>query len=265
MMGLSDCRRSALVSGKALLHREGNGTTLILAILISAVASFLPTMLIAWPLTFLLDWDGIYNISILLYDLLILMEMGTLFAALFFTATPIYLGLYRMAVRMSREEDTSVTDVFYYFSSGKLYARALGILWLTVLRMYPAYMALSFFLQNFIQNFQMQGSAYQFLMQLATVAGLALLSCFLLAFSGGFVTVALAREDFTLRACRTVAKAVSKGKRKSHFLFLLLLLWRMFLALLPAGIVLIVYTLPFSLLANANYVGRCLEADGNHI
>ncbi len=265
MKVLSDCRRGALSSGKAFLHREGNGTTLILAILICAVASLLPSVVIARPLIVLIDWDALYYSSPFWYNALTVLEIFAMYVALFFTAIPIYLGLYRMAVRMSREESTSLIDVFYFFSSGKRYKRALGILWITVLRMCPVYFALVYFLQMFIAELDLGLPMYQFAVSFGIVVMLALLSCFLLAFSGGFVTVALVREDFTLRACRTVARTMSKGKKKSHFLFLLSLLWRMFLALLPAGVVLIIYTLPLALLANANYVGRCLEADGNHI
>ncbi len=253
-------RRGAIATAKMLLHREGNQTALVLAILIALTASFLPAVLIEWPVSFLLDWEAIFASNSTLYTVLILAQDLLVLVFSFFTALPLYIGVYRMAVLMSKGKHPGAMEIFYYFSEGKLYARVLGILFRFAWRILLVYLFVPI-LMPYILVLDMPG-IFQFLCLIALAVFIAFLTLVFVSFSGGNVTFAVVDDAMPLRMCAKRARAMSRGKRGSHLLFSLSWLWRMLLGLASIGTVLFIYTMPLALLANANYVGRCVESNG---
>ena len=249
------CRKKALPTARALLSRDGNRTMLILSILICAVASFLPTLVISWPLTYLLDWESMYYDTPLMYTVLYYLEWLVRFVFFFLTATPLYLGLYRMAVRMSREESVRPLDVFYYFGGKVLYRRALLILLRTACFVLPVYGAL----KVLSGAFGVENGVIFIALSVALLAVVSFVCLVVSSFTGGYITLAILREDAPLSECVALARELSRGRTWSNVLFLLSLVWRLLLSLLSVGVVLLLHTLPVSLLASANYVGRLAE------
>lgn len=250
------CRKKAIPTARVLLSREGNRTMLILSVLICAVASFLPTLVITWPLTYLIDWETLYEGNMLLYSVLYYAEWLVHLAFFFLTAPPLYLGLYRMAVRMSREESVGILDVFRYFSSKALYRRAIAIVLRTACFVLPVYFAGLLA----VSTLGMEDGALLTALSLCLLAVVFLLCLFIFSLSGGYVTLAVLREDAPLSECRAMAREISRGRAWTNVIFLLSLSWRILLSLLTVGVVLLVHTLPMSMLASANYVGRQSEA-----
>lgn len=248
------CRKKAIPTARALLLSGGNRTLLILSILICAVASLLPTVVISWPLTYLLDWEGMYYGNPVLYAVLYYLEWLVCLVFFFFTAAPVCFGLYRMAVRMSREEEAQLLDVFYYFSSRKLYGRAIKLVFWTACFVIPVYGAGALA----VHAFQTENGVL-LVLSLLLLGVVFLLSLLLFSLEGGYLTLSVIREDAPLGECRALAREVSRGKAWENVLFLLSLLWRLCLSLLSVGVVLLLHTLPVSLLASANYVGRLAE------
>lgn len=250
------CGKLALPTARALLSGKGNRVTLILSILICAVASFLSTLVVSWPLTYLLDWEGLYYGSYLIYAFLYYAELTVCLVFFFFTALPLYLGLYRMAVRMSREEPVHLLDIFYYFSGAPLYRRALVLL-LRVVGFAAPVCGASLLLSSALAA---EDGAVLVVLSALLVIVVFLICLLLFSLSGGYITIAILREDAPLSECRTLTKKISGGKAWGNVAFLLSLTWRLLLSLLPAGVLLLVHTLPMSMLASANYIGRLAES-----
>ena len=249
------CGKRALPTARALLLERGNRVTLILSILICAVASFSAVPVVSWPLTYLLDWESLYYNSYSLYAFLYYVEMAACFLCFFFTAFPLYLGLYRMAVRMSREESVHLLDTFYYFSSASLYRRALMILLRMVGFAAPVYGA-GLLLSSALM---VEDSAGLVLFSACLLLVVFLLCILLFSLWGGYTTLAILKENAPLAECRAMARELSRGRMWGSAAFLLSLSWRLLLSLLPAGVLFLVHTMPMSLLASANYVGRLSE------
>lgn len=249
------CRKKAIPTARALLSRDGNRTVLILSVLICAVASFLPTLVISWPLTYLIDWETLYREDLVLYAILYYAEWLVYLAFFFLTAPPLYLGLYRMAVRMSREESTEILDVFHYFSSRELYRRALLIILRTACFVLPVCLA-GLLLGS---TLGMEGGLIFTVLSLCLLVVVFLLCLLIFSLSGGYVTLAVLRENAPLSECRAMAREISRGRGITNVTFLLSLTWRILLSLLTVGVVLLIHTLPMSILASANYVGRLSE------
>ena len=249
-------RKKAIPTARALLSRDGNRTVLILSVLICAVASFLPTLVITWPLTYLVDWETLYGANLVLYAVLYYAEWIVYLAFFFFTAPPLYLGLYRTAVRMSREESTGVLDVFHYFSSKALYRRAMTIVFRTACFVLPVYLA-GLLVGS---TLGMEDGWILTVLSVCLLVVVFLICLLSFSLSGGYVTLAVLREDAPLSECRAMAREISRGRAWTNVIFLLSLSWRILLSLLTVGVVLLVHTLPMSMLASANYVGRQSEA-----
>lgn len=249
------CRKKALPTARALLSRDGNRTTLILSILICAVASFLPTLVISWPLTYLLDWEGMYYDTPLLYTVLYYLEWLIGFVFFFLTATPLYLGIYRMAVQMSREEAVHLLDVFYYFGSKRLYRRALLILLRTACFLLPVCGAI----QALADAVGIENGMLVVVLSLLLLVAVFFICLVIFSCTGGYITLSILRENAPLSECAALARELSRGRMWGNVLFLLPLVWRLLLSLLSVGVVLLLHTLPVSLLASANYVGRLAE------
>lgn len=249
------CRKKAIPTARALLSRDGNRTVLILSVLICAVASLLPTLVITWPLTYLIDWEALYGENLMLYAVLYYAERLVYLAFFFLTAPPLYLGLYRMAVRMSHEESTNILDVFHYFSSRALYRRAITIVLRTACFVLPV--CLAGLLVG--STLGMEDGLILTALSFCLLVIVFLLCLLIFSLSGGYITLAVLRENAPLSECRTMAREISRGRAWTSVIFLLSLTWRSLLSLLTVGVVLLIHTLPMSILASANYVGRLSE------
>lgn len=255
---LSACRKHALATGRAVFFRDGNATVLVVSSLIAAMAAFLPTVLISWTLTYLVDWDVIYMERPILYGALSVFESVLTFAFSFFTVFPLYLGVYRIAVRIMKGELPQIFDVFCYFTGKGRYRRAIMILVRLLLRLIAPYLCCSFLLRLLTE-----GSKALVVLLLVPLGMVVLgLTVFLFAVSLGFVTHAVSDDERPLADCLSQARRASKGMRGSHMLFVFSLTWRMLLSLIPVGVPLLIYMLPVALLALPNYVWRC-EMSGN--
>ncbi len=255
---LSICRKQARSSGRAAFFCDGNGTVLVLSLLVALVASFLPTLLITWTLSYLIDWNMIYAETPALYSALYALESLSVFVFSIFTACPLYLGVYRFAVCIMTGRRPQILEIFYYFTEKSRYFRSLRVLFRLALRIAVPY----FFFAMFFRLAITGEAAVAVLLILPLALLFSLLSALWLAATFGFVTHAVTDDDRSLRACLDAARTASRGRRGSHMLFVFSLAWRMLLSLIPVGVPLLIYMLPVALLSLPNYVWRC-EAWGN--
>ncbi len=253
-------RRGALVSAEAILNREGNRTMLVLAVILVTAASFLPTMLIGWTSTYLLDWNAM---SEGLYGFLSLAQSVLCYVVLFLTASPLYLGLYRLAVMTAREDTPPLLELFYYYADKRLYRRSLALVWRVMLRLLPLYLFFVGLLGAFTATPDAETLFGGLIVACILVPPLLWLTSLFFAPLGGLVTLAVSREDMTVRECLRMAKAISHGKKGENIKFFFSLAWRMLVSFIPVAVPLIVHTLPFALLANVNYVDRTVMADAS--
>ena len=250
----AEARRGALVTARALLGQNGNRLRLVLAICICCAASLLPTLLISWPFSVLLDWETLLNENGALVVLLYMVEAPLRAAFFFFLVIPLYLGGFRMAVRMSRQEMTEIYDVFYYFAGKALYLRGIKIISRAFWSLLPLYLFCSVYQMFYRPQLVWTG---------VIVLLLLLLYLVIASFSGGFVLLSTLKETTPVGECMRMAKLISRGRRWSNLLLSLSFFWRLALSLIPAGVLLLIHTLPLCLLASANYTLRRIEATDN--
>lgn len=181
--------------------------------------------------------------------------MHLLFLAVFWLlAMPFWFGMYRLAIRMVDGDAVSAKTFFHYVASADAYGRALGISARLILCWLPA-----FFGYVVMQAF----FAYDLIGYLLVLlfAMTLILSLLLAGALGGFVTIALTDDTISLERARRFSEKIIKDERMCDFGFHMGMAWRILLSLLPAGIPLMLHTLPMSMLSAVCYVRRLSVRD----
>ncbi len=246
-------RRAARVCARQVLGIGANRLVLALAGIACATVSFL---------SFFAVWIGLMAF----YALPIgeSAEEGTflawcimhllILAVFWLLAMPLWLGMYRMAIRMVDGEAIDGKMFFHYVASADMYGRALGISARLILRWLPAFVGYlvmqAFFGYDLIGVLLVLLFAITLVLSILWVGGL-----------GGFVTVALTEDMLSLDRARKISERIMDGERMCDFGFHLGMAWRMLCSLLLVGIPLMLHTLPESMLSAVCYVRRLSARD----
>lgn len=225
-----------------VLSRRGNRLRLIEALLLTVLMCGLYAVI-----------DGMASVlapllpQTQLFSLLLHVCRGCVWFLLsLFLIFPLLVGLFRMAYRMERQQETVLAELFDAFGSAKAYGRALGLsfgfAWraaLTVLVVCGTY-----------------SLADALKLPLAAVVGVSLLivaevAVCILLMSRSFYTLALSflEPNASLSQCRRASKRMYRAARLRGVGFLLHFLPQLLLGLMTFGILLLMHTLPKMLIA----------------
>ncbi len=240
MKNLQKCKpdaRSAYRAAGDALARDGRRLVLIEAIVVTCIMVGVFVMLyqvfsvhgILFPMT---------EIEILLfYTVYYLLVCGLVL----FVTLPLLLGLLRLSGRVEEDETPVLAELFYYFSSGRLYRRALSLSFGGFWRMLCVVLAVAatcgatvyFFPGELLAGF------------LCGVAVLIEILVWLLLVLRGFSVFAVAfYDEVPLREARAMARTLVKGDRFGGLRFLFACLPRILLGLLTFGVYLLWDVLP---------------------
>ncbi len=241
-------RRAARARASEVLHLAENRATLVLACIASAVVSF-AAYFVAWAFALAVSEfsqkDG--------FGLWLFTQLLTV-ALLLLLAMPLWLGTYRLALRMVDARPFGMEDYFYYIKNPEKYTRALGISARLLVRWIPA--ILGFWVLQLFFAYDLVGLLLIFFFAITV-----LLSLLLVGKLCGFVTAAVTDGSMSLDRAIKKGRAVAAGEQMSALRFHFGMAWRMLLSLLFAGVPLILHTLPVSMLASACYIRRLSARD----
>ncbi len=233
---------AAARSSSEVLSRCGNRLLLIEALLLTVLMCGLYAVI-----------DGTASVfaqmlpqTRLLSFLLPVGKYGAWFLLSLFVIFPLTVGLFRMAYRMERQQETVLAELFHFFGSTEAYGRALGLSFGFAWRV--ALLALivggTYSLADFL------------MLPLPAVVGVALLlvaeiAVGILLMSRSFYTLALSIREpaASLLQCRRSSGRMYRAFRLRGVGFLLHFLPHILLGLLTFGILLLIYTLPNMLIA----------------
>ncbi|MBE6662183.1 MAG: hypothetical protein E7606_02740 [Ruminococcaceae bacterium] len=241
-------RRAARERASEVLHLAENRATLVLACIASAVVSF-ASYFVAWAFALAVSElsceDG--------FVLWLFTQLLTV-VLLLLLAMPLWLGTYRLALRMVDARSFGMEDYFYYIKNSATYTRALGISARLLVRWIPA--ILGFWVLQLFFDYDLVG-----LLLACFFAVTVLLSLVFVGRLCGFVTMAIADSSLSLGKAQQRGAVIASGEQMSTLRFHFGMAWRMLLSLLLAGVPLILHTLPSSMLATACYVRRLSARD----
>lgn len=250
-------KRNARQCAHTVFIQGENSVTLILAGLFCMALSFICYFLV-WALflalyeTPLADIFDVHSVvAWLAFQILILVVFWLL-------AMPFWFGMYRMAIQMTRGERAGATDFFHYVIFGSLYGRALGLSACLFVRWLPAlvgYFVLGLF---FVLDFK------GFLLVCFFVVTV-FLSLTFVSGVGGFVTVALSDDVVSFSCARRMARVATVGERMCLLRWDAEMLFWLFISLFPAGIPLLIYMLPMSMLSAVSYFERLTHRNENDL
>jgi hypothetical protein len=169
-------------------------------------------------------------------------------------AMPLWLGTYRLAIRMVDGETVDGREFFHYVTGSDRYGRALGISARLIARWLPAF--LGYVVMQAFFDYDLIGLLLVLLFVITI-----LLSLLLVGGLGGFVTMALTEEHLSPDRAQKLAARILEGERMCDFGFHLDMAWRMLVSLALAGIPLMLHTLPASMLSAACYARRLAVRD----
>ena len=227
---------------KATLATEGNRVKLSVAVLICTSLTMLTWLLSELPVT-VLDALGIneeylyFPISQLTLSLLIL-----LFVA------PVYLGVYRMSIKMLLCESAEIADVFDSFSSCRAYARAIALSLKILVRILPIILVLRIHaIMNYLSYWLVFYDETLTAVNICFVP-VALLLVLFACRSFGIVSFAFFDESARFGKTQKAARKARKGNAKAIFALAYKTLCGLVLSLLSLGVAAIVHTIPLAML-----------------
>ena len=184
-----------------------------------------------------------------------------LYLLIIFTVTPVYLGLFFVAARMLREENTDITDIFDCFSSLSMYGRALSLVLNIFVRVLPIILALRapYVLSNLSVLADISQNLYGFGAKAVSVAVSAIL-VLPVSSSFGFVGFAELYSNQSVRKAVKMARDARKRNYSHVFSLAYSTLFKLLLSLLTIGVVTVIHTIPLSLL---RYAAMANELDNN--
>ncbi len=244
----SERKKTARACALGVLHAGENRLALVLAGIASAVVSFVARF-VTWALSLAL-YEMPFGEALEPYSFLVWLGSQLLTLALFWLfAMPLWLGMYYMAIRMTDGYSVGAEDFFRYIGDSGLYARALGISARLILRWFPA--LVGFLFMQLCFDFDFIGFLLVCFFAITLV-----LSILFASGLGGLVTAALSDDSLEIDKAKKIAAASLGGERMCVFRFHLGMACRMLLSLLPAGVVLMLHTLPMSMLSAVCYARR---------
>lgn len=258
-----EMRLSAKIRAKEILAREGNRMKLSAAVVICASLT-----IIMWLLSGLsdivLDIFGV-GYEYLYYPVSIL----TLVCLVVYLVAPVYVGTFRMSLKMLNGEETEIADIFEVFSSFKAYNRALRVSFGMLLKILPIIIALRIhaiidYLSYWLVFFDETIIALDILF-----IPIALLLVIFVCRPFGYVSFAYFDESQKLRNTRKLARKSRKGNHGSILALAYATLFKLILSLFTFGILTIVHTIPLSMLTygamaeqiKQNYETKCERTD----
>lgn len=178
-------------------------------------------------------------------DLVVIFGIYPLEAALYtFLVMPLFFGIFRMAISMTRGEKTDISDMFVAFSNGKTYGKYLYLSFGEVWRFGIAVLC-----------FRMFGDS---LIIIPIIIILAVLF-FLLGYWFGLSAVLLSDGELTVRAAiKTVKRANSHGMWKRFKFKMSFGLWIM-LSLCTVGVLMILHVAPYMMISYVTYTDKINE------
>ena len=244
-------RHAARACARQVLATGANRLILVLSGIASAVVSFLSYYAVWFGMMAFHTLPGGEStdtfLAWLVMHLLILVLLWLL-------AMPLWLGMYRLAIRMVDGETVDGREFFYYVTSAARYGRALGISAQLIVRWLPAFLGYivmqAFFDHDLIGLLLVLMFVITILLSLLLVGGL-----------GGFVTMVLTEEHLSQDRAKRLAARILDGERMCDFGFHMDMAWRMLVSLALAGVPLLLPTLPASMLSAACYARRLAVRD----
>ena len=163
-------------------------------------------------------------------------------------AAPLYMGTFKIALRMLRGESTEIADIFDVFASPSDRRRAFALSFSLLWRILPIIVVCSFTAEvNLIAEIAELSPALVSIVNTAFVPALVLSLAFA-ASQLGFVSFAYTEERVSVRTAIKKARKARKGNYKSVFALATLTLLKLLLSLLTLGILTVIHTLPMALL-----------------
>ena len=240
-------QRSVLSRAGGVLGTGGNRVKLIVGLLICILAT-VSALLIVSALSLLVGVEALYATSVFLGALVEVALVLVQFILILLLGAPLCLGLYSAALGMRRGVSVTLADLFTFFDSPAAYFRGWGIIIRIVGRAYP-YLIL--YGLSFMAYLTESDIIYGIVG--LTALPLILLGLYTTGRSFPFLTFALCNPHIPLGHTMTNAKAMTRKKTLSIFVFRMRLLWRFLLSLLSIGVVTLLHTLPLSILATHEY------------
>ena len=237
-----EMKRNAAKYAKETLAKEGNRIKLSASVVIC-----ISLTMIMWLLSGLsdivLDIFGVTN-EYLYYPV----SKLTLGFLVFFLVEPVYVGTFRMAIRMLQGEETEIADIFDTFSSFKAYVRAFRLSFKMFLRILPIIIVLRIhaimeYLSYWLVFFDETVKAVNILF-VPVALFLVLFACR----SFGVVSFAYFDESVRLGKAKKVARKARKGNQKTVCALAYKTLFKLILSLLTLGIATVVHTIPLAML-----------------
>lgn len=237
-----EMRRNAVKRAKSVLAKEGNRTKLAGAVLI-CISLTMIMWLFADLSGIILDMIG--NVEEYVYYPVARLSLVIL---ILYLVAPLYVGTFRMAGRMLQGEETEIADMFYTFSSGKAYRRALRLSFKIFWRILPIIIALRI---HAIMDFLSYWLVFYDETILAVNIGFIPVALFLVLFvsrSFGLVSFAYFNESMKLRKTRKYARKARRGNYSSICAVAYGTLFKLIFSLLTLGIATVVHTIPLAML-----------------
>ena len=223
----------AAETAKSTLDFGENRLKLVMCCIICAVVTVL-----AWLLSdVVVIAFGVFSLTVPFF-----VSSAVMTVILLFLAAPLYIGTFKMAVRMLDGENAEIVDIFEVFASRAEYVRALALSFLLFLRMLPLVVVI--FAPMAVID--ISESATQIInLLLAPAAVLALIFA---AHSFGFVGFACIDEGLSVSQAAKMASKARKGNYKSVYALAFSTLLKLLLSLMTLGILTVIHTVPTALL-----------------
>lgn len=239
-------RDRSLAKARAVLNEGNHRLVLIVGILTCIVATVAVAMIVS-------AFDVAFDFVSLMGEPMAVICMSLSQSVLcFFLVYPLYLGLFRMALGMSRGEPVDVAQLFGFYSSFRMLWRA----WRIQLRiLWNSFPLLLISASSYVSLFsEIELIATVVLPVLGLVEPLLL---FWGLYSSSrifpFAMLALKEPALPLREAMKRAKTATRGRAFAVCAMRIRLIWRFLLSLLSIGVVTLLHVLPLTLLAYSEY------------
>ena len=177
----------------------------------------------------------------------------------FFMVFPLYLGVARGAIFLSCGRPIEFSQFFVYYSSLRMFWRALEIQMCMALYAFP-FLAIGIF-----KYLHLMGATFKVIGILAWVLTPVIPILLLLGFYTttrifSFAILALGDSKMSLGRALYYAKMATRGRFFSVCAMRIRFLWRFAVSLLSIGVVALIHTLPLILLAYGEYAAELVES-----
>lgn len=234
--------RNATKWAKDTLAKEGNRVTLSAAVLLCVALTMVVWLLSELP-GIVLDTLGVSE-EYMYYPV----SRLTLVVLMLFFVAPVYIGAFRMSLKMLGGENAEIADVFDAFSSFKAYVKALGLSLKIFFRILPIIIVLS--LRAIMDYLSFWFVFYDETLMAVDICFIpvALLLALFACRSFGIVSFAFVCEPMRFLKTQKFARKARKGNAKAVCSLAYITLFKLILSLLTLGIAAVVHTIPLAML-----------------